>query len=305
MNTTQIKCFISLGKTLNFTQTAKELFLAQPTVSKNIDNLENEVGFKLIVHNHRRIELTDTGKYFYKELSRINNELTHAVQSAQSMDKIGSHTITIGYSNIPFEKDFLPIFIQSMNRKNHYYINLKNINLSDPFIKENLDNKKIDFMLYQADFFQENKYEFIPMMQAGFSVIIRKDSLLRKYRRIPLDALCNQKIFLWDGKDPLESVSKLKNVLSKKHITIGSNLRIINKVSLATILVQAGDGIAIVPSFVYDHSNIDVYYRYLDWKNPIKYGISYLKETKNKTYYRDLIYNLQKAINITKEKWNN
>ena len=40
MNSNQIRCFLSVGKTLSFTQSAQELFLSQSTISKNIKNLE-------------------------------------------------------------------------------------------------------------------------------------------------------------------------------------------------------------------------------------------------------------------------
>ncbi|MBA1394753.1 hypothetical protein EQ500_12910 [Lactobacillus sp. XV13L] len=156
-------------------------------------------------------------------------------------------------------------------------------------------------MIYQSDFFNDDKYHFYPMMRAGFSVIIRRDSPLQKYAKVPLQEL-NKKIYLWDSRIPLQSVAQLKRAIENVHTA--PKIEIIHKVSVATMLVQANDGIAIVPSFAYDRSNNEVYYRFLDWDHFTAYGLGCLQETQKDPSYQDVIVNMQKAINFTKEKWN-
>lgn len=304
MNSTQIKCFLSLGKTLNFTQTAQELYLAQPTVSKNIHNLEKEIGVTLIWHNHRQIQLTKEGQYFYQILLKLTTEMENAIKKMQDSKITTLHTISIGYSGLPFEKQFLPIFIQLMQQRSKWNIELKEISLSQPGILDKIAKHEIDFMIYQSDFFAQNSLPYSPMIEAGFSVIIRRDSPLKKYAQVPISAL-NKKIFLWDGKTPLSSVAKLKRALKEKISDNALEIQIIHKVSLATMLVQAKDGIAIVPSFAYDYNNQDVFYRYLDWDYTTKYGLGYVKEKESAPYFKDVIINMRKAINMIKEKWNN
>lgn len=305
MNTTQVKCFISLGQTHNYTQTAKELYLAQPTVSKNLHNLEAEIGVKLIKNEHRQISLTEEGEYFYKRLINIDAEMEQALSHIKKEKTDANHTIRIGYTGLPFEKQFLPAFIQMMHRKGNWNIELKPISLSKPHLYEKLENKEVDFLLYQSDFFSDEQFAFSPMMQAGFSVIIRRDNPLRKYKVIPLSELHRNKVYLWDGKTPLPSVANLKAALSATYKPGDTPLQMINKVSLASIMVQANDGIAVVPSFVYDQTNHEIYYRFLDWDRSIKYGLGYLNEKKNDPCFKLVINNMQKAIAIAKNKWIN
>ena len=47
INETAIKCFLSLTNTLSFTETAKEMYMTQQSVSKYIARLEEELGFRL------------------------------------------------------------------------------------------------------------------------------------------------------------------------------------------------------------------------------------------------------------------
>ena len=305
MNSTQVNCFISLGKTLNFTQTAKDLYLSQPTVSKNIHNLEKEIGIKLIFHDHRKICLTDEGKLFYQTLINVDNEITTAIKEMYQNKTQRQRTISIGYSGLPFEKQFLPIFIQLMNEKGKWKIELRAINISESDTIKLLDNQEIDYMIYQSDFFKDPNYSFSPMLRAGFSVIIRRDSPLQKYKRIPLKALCSTKIYLWDGGVPLQSVALLKKAIEDNNSSTTPSIEIIHKVSLAAMLVQAKSGIAIVPSFVYDNRNTDVYYRFLDWDHYTSYGLGYLKEKQEDLDHSEVTINMQKAIKLIKKRWTN
>lgn len=47
MNTTQLRYFMELSKTLNYSTAAQQLFITQPTLSRSIMALEDEVGAKL------------------------------------------------------------------------------------------------------------------------------------------------------------------------------------------------------------------------------------------------------------------
>jgi len=64
MDTMQLKLFISLSKTLNFTKTANEFYVTQPTVSNYIKSLENNIGVKLLNRDSHSVSLTQEGKEF-------------------------------------------------------------------------------------------------------------------------------------------------------------------------------------------------------------------------------------------------
>lgn len=64
MDTLQLKLFISVSQTLNFTKTAAEFFMTQPTVSNYIKSLEKNIGVKLLNRDSRSVSLTPEGKEF-------------------------------------------------------------------------------------------------------------------------------------------------------------------------------------------------------------------------------------------------
>ena len=64
MDTLQLKLFLSLAKTLNFTKTANEFYVTQPTVSNYIKALENGMGVTLLKRDSHSVSLTPEGKEF-------------------------------------------------------------------------------------------------------------------------------------------------------------------------------------------------------------------------------------------------
>lgn len=91
------KSFIELGKELNYTTTAKKLFLTQPTITKHIQSLEKELQVKLFEYQNKNLVLTDMGKYLYKELSLLQNQIDYIKSTINS--SIKQKSLTIGASH--------------------------------------------------------------------------------------------------------------------------------------------------------------------------------------------------------------
>ncbi|MCD8116967.1 MAG: LysR family transcriptional regulator [Oscillospiraceae bacterium] len=65
MNLNQVKAFLSLANTLSFTQTARDLYLSQQSVSSQINLLEQELECRLFDRDNRHLCLTKAGKYYF------------------------------------------------------------------------------------------------------------------------------------------------------------------------------------------------------------------------------------------------
>ena len=54
----QIEYFLALARYLNFTEAAKNLYISQPSLSKQIASLERSIGVELFYRNKRDVRLT-------------------------------------------------------------------------------------------------------------------------------------------------------------------------------------------------------------------------------------------------------
>ena len=66
MNPIHLKTFLSVQKRLNFTHAARELFLSQPAVSRQVRQLEQALGVKLFEQIGKSLFLTDAGRTLAK-----------------------------------------------------------------------------------------------------------------------------------------------------------------------------------------------------------------------------------------------
>lgn len=71
MNFEQIKSFLSVARTGNFSVSAKERFISQPAISNQLKALEEELDTQLFLRNAKKITLTEKGEIFYKYASRL------------------------------------------------------------------------------------------------------------------------------------------------------------------------------------------------------------------------------------------
>ena len=71
MNTFQLQLFLTLSQTLNFTKTAEQLYISQPSVSYYVKSLEDNLGTKLINRDSRNVTLTPEGKEFVNYASQM------------------------------------------------------------------------------------------------------------------------------------------------------------------------------------------------------------------------------------------
>lgn len=302
MNSNQIKCFLSVGKTLSFTQSAQDLYLSQSTISKNVSNLEKELGVKLLDRSHQRVKLTNKGARFYKSLIHINSEMVRAIQSLHTGNE-KKPSVYLGYTDIPFEEEYLPLLIQMLNRRLN--INLR-MRIVDPNNSNNFEdlvrNQKLDYLIYQKDYFIGSKEVlFTPLLEQGFSVMVANGDPLYVRKYLNLQDLQGQNIWVWNSQESLPTINDLINRI--KADDIDCNLQQISDSMVLIDYIQSGKGIGIVPSILYDKMNGGLRYIPLDVNIKILYGIGYLKSTQNKPFNKTLIQSFRQAINISKEKW--
>ena len=79
----QIKCFLNVAKYLNFTEAANHLFIAQSSLSRNISNLETELGIQLFSRTKKYVRLTPGGAVLYQELSVLLDQGRNAIEKAK------------------------------------------------------------------------------------------------------------------------------------------------------------------------------------------------------------------------------
>ncbi len=96
MDIRQLKYFLTIAEEGQITSAAKKLNMAQPPLSQQLKNLEDELGVKLIERGSRHIELTDAGKLLRNKAEQILNLTDSALIEIKDFKKGLNGTLTLG-----------------------------------------------------------------------------------------------------------------------------------------------------------------------------------------------------------------
>jgi DNA-binding transcriptional LysR family regulator len=99
MELRHLKYFIAVAEELHFAKAANRLHLAQPSLSKQIRLLEEELAFPLFYRTKQKVELLDAGHVFVDEARRILRRTENAVESARRTHAGQSGRLLIGHSS--------------------------------------------------------------------------------------------------------------------------------------------------------------------------------------------------------------
>ncbi|MBS0507316.1 MAG: LysR family transcriptional regulator, partial [Proteobacteria bacterium] len=97
MDIRQLKYFVAVADTRNFTRASERLHIAQPPLSRQIQLLEEELGVQLILRNIRPLRLTEAGRMFYEQALQIINRLDQLKTATRQIGLNQRRTLSIGF----------------------------------------------------------------------------------------------------------------------------------------------------------------------------------------------------------------
>jgi DNA-binding transcriptional LysR family regulator len=94
-----VRYFIAVAEYLNFSKAAQQLHIAQPPLSRQIRQLEEDLGVTLFLRNKRRVALTKAGQIFLVEARKLVVQAGHAMEAARHAQKGESGIVRIGIAS--------------------------------------------------------------------------------------------------------------------------------------------------------------------------------------------------------------
>lgn len=279
MTVDQLKCFVILSETLNFSHTAEIIHLTQPAITHQIKKLESLLKFDLFVRGNQKVELTAEGKILYPEVKEFLNRLQVAIDKASVIKSGFIDVINIGYEGHDLEFYNLPLIINSFKIKRpNVRINVYKSNHKERRIS--LLNRKYDLILTAKDNIEtQDGIIYKEIMSAGLDCVISDKHPLSTKSLIKVSDLNNENIILFDQlQGPKEF-----NLIQDKILTLFPDKRFIYSDSefSAAIMIKCNEGVAIMPSFCRQLShNLRQIPFTID--EHISYGVAYLKDTPKK-----------------------
>src|SRR6202044_867426 len=92
-----LEYFVAAAEELNFTHAADRLHVSQPPFSKQIHDLEGELGIDLFERQRKGVRLTLAGKSFLIDARKILEDCEASIKKAQRISRGEIGELTIGY----------------------------------------------------------------------------------------------------------------------------------------------------------------------------------------------------------------
>ena len=97
MNLRQWEYFVAVAEELHFGRAAVRLHMAQPPLSRQIQQLEHALGVSLLVRTNRRVTLTPAGEVFLQQARQVLEQTAQAVQLTQRTHRGEAGHLTMGF----------------------------------------------------------------------------------------------------------------------------------------------------------------------------------------------------------------
>lgn len=97
MELRHLRYFVAVAEQLHFRHAAEMVHVAQPALSQQIRQLEEELGVTLFERSRHKVQLTPAGKVFYEKAQSILKQTSQAVAEARKVERGDAGTIRIGF----------------------------------------------------------------------------------------------------------------------------------------------------------------------------------------------------------------
>src|SRR5260221_10545335 len=97
MELRHLRYFVAVAETENVSRAALKLHVSQPGLSRQIRDLENELGFSLLTRSAKSVRLTEAGKTFLAEARAVLRRAEEAVNAARAV-ATGGRELHVGYA---------------------------------------------------------------------------------------------------------------------------------------------------------------------------------------------------------------
>ena len=97
MELRHLRYFLAVGEALNFTRAAARLRVAQPALSRQIQDLEDEIGVDLLRRFSRGVMLTPEGRLFLEEVRELLKRTDESVEKVRALVRGEYSELHVGY----------------------------------------------------------------------------------------------------------------------------------------------------------------------------------------------------------------
>lgn len=254
MELRQLRYLMILGKELHFAKAAEKLFITQPALSKQIQQLEDELGLKLFNRTKRKVALTKAGAYLMDEAEFMLNHLERAVDATKRKALGEDGEIRMGFVGSAMQS-VIPNLLEQLNQDYPtIHTALEELNNKDQLDAIAHDKLDVGFVRLES---VHGGFNSKMVFEDSFSLVISKKHELQPKDFHSLNQLANEQFILFSNDYSQEYYDIVMSIFEDHGFSPRVSHRSVQANSIFR-LVERKLGVAIVPSSLADGVSLKV-----------------------------------------------
>ncbi|BDH46880.1 LysR family transcriptional regulator [Salmonella enterica subsp. enterica serovar Choleraesuis] len=243
MNVRALKFFVEVIKRQSINKAAESLFVTQPAISKAIKNLEEELGYLLLIRTRKGVYPTESGKILYHHALSILNEISTLKNKLCDLNNKPSGNIVIG---IP--SPCIDAFIEPMEKFKEVYPNvaLRHIEAGSHSLESMVAHDKLNVAAVILPV-SDMKFNVTKIYDDELLLVADKNNPLMSKENLSINDLCNARIVSFSESYKL---SELISSLFKKQGKTFEPEVVIDSLDVAFSLISNSSRVALLPELL-------------------------------------------------------
>jgi DNA-binding transcriptional LysR family regulator len=245
-----VRYFIAVAECLNFSKAAQLLHIAQPPLSRQIRQLEEDLGVDLLLRNKRRVALTKEGQVFLEEARKLVAQAAHAMESARRAQNAEPSILRIG---VPSRLgDVLSKAILE-HSKRFPAVGIECKNICSGLQNEALRKNEIDIGLFRPPIDQMHLDSEL-LFDRETAVVLPRTHPLAKRKSLRLKDIAGEPLIIFDRSFSSWLYEKILGLYSKQALTPHLTVTHVESNEEGASMVASGKAILLVAGAVPNHS---------------------------------------------------
>ena len=250
MELRQIRYFLALAEELNFSRAAQRLHIAQPPLSRQIRELEEEIGAKLFHRTKRQVQLTAAGKLFMTKAYEILDQVEQARIRTRMTSTGMEGEIRIGFTGAVH--DMIPTLQEFRKRFPKVIISLKHMNSAEQI--EALLENKLDIGVVGIPV-KNNQLEVFPLPKVHFMAVLPDNHPLVKRESLYLRDLKDETFIIIPRSSGHIYYDMVMGIFQQAGLMSNFTIQA-HDLQTALALVASGMGVTLAPSLLQTYSGV-------------------------------------------------
>src|SRR5262245_6094834 len=244
MELRHLRYFVAVAEEQNITRAAARLHVSQPPLSRQIRDLEDEIGVKLFERTAKAVRLTEPGRLFLVEARGVLERADQAVEFIKAIAVGRRGRVRVGYAASP-TAEILPRALRTLHRT-HPQISVDLREMSTQAMLRGLRERTLDAAMVVS--VSRRDFEGLKVEELGtypVRVAVHKRHRFSRFRRVPLREVAGEPLVTFSRLEHPEAHAGLLKILAP----YTSAPKIVEECDGAASLiaaVEAGRGIALV-----------------------------------------------------------